>query len=218
MDYVAAHDNRDGGFSLWLESDMVPVKRDWLDRLDAEWRQAADVWVMGRYVPNVPKRLIVRRKRLWIDEHINGGACYAKAFARLVPKEYRRGTFDVAIYPYVKHNDRTRRTEAIAFSTVEDCRRDAADARYAVLHGFLQNKEEFLNRCLMPLPNETTTREARWQVPFWLRCWKSLRLSFYWHRQRALLEALLYEQSLLAAREALAQRPLATVPSRRKAA
>ena len=37
MDYVAENFANDGGFSLWLESDMVPVKTDWIDRLVAEW-------------------------------------------------------------------------------------------------------------------------------------------------------------------------------------
>ena len=40
LDHLSqAYDLR-GGFGLWLESDMVPVKRDWLTRLSAEWSRA----------------------------------------------------------------------------------------------------------------------------------------------------------------------------------
>lgn len=150
MDHIAATAAADGGFSLWMESDMVPVKPGWLDRLSGEWEQGGDLLVMGCFVPTVIKKRFLRRSRVWVNEHINGGACYAKDFGRQVPPEYRTGTFDLAVYPYLKQCGRFRTTPSIAFSTVKRCQRDLSDPRRVILHGFLQDKDLFLEHCLRP--------------------------------------------------------------------
>lgn len=189
MDHIAATATADGGFSLWLESDMVPVKSDWLDRLAGEWQSGGDPLVLGCFVPSVRRKRFLRRSKIMALEHVNGGACYAKEFARQVPPEYRAGVFDMAIYPYLKQSGRFRTTEAIAFSTITRCQRDVGDPRRVLLHGFLQDKDAFLERCLQPLAQlESAVPEPRVplrQATFWKR--KSRTQEYYRERFLAAL-------------------------------
>lgn len=79
MDHIASTFKPDGGFSLWLESDMIPVKKDWLDRLSAQWYAADEpLRIMGCLV----RAILSASRRIVVDEHINGGACYAQDFAQ----------------------------------------------------------------------------------------------------------------------------------------
>jgi hypothetical protein len=199
MDYVAANTEPDGGFSLWMESDMVPVKPDWMDRLAQQWEETDDSsLVMGCFVPNLYRMVFFRRKRLQINEHINGGACYAKNLSFEVPKVYRTGTFDVAIYPFLKQEGRFSTTESLAFSTMDRCRRDIVDPRYVILHGYLQDKDAFVDRCLQPLMDVeraiSVTHPTLEAFRQWL--WK-MRLKFDNRGTEALFETLLMEQAEL---------------------
>lgn len=189
MDHLAATDAADGGFSLWMESDMVPVKPDWLDRLAGEWRQGGNLLVLGCFVPTLRRKRFLRRTKVWTPEHINGGACYAKDFGRQVPQEYRAGIFDLAIYPYLKQSGRYRATQSIAFSTVKRCHRDLADPRRVILHGFLQDKDLFLDRCLHPDDHAEPALQSRQTPRRWLTFWgrSSDRVE---HRRERFLEAL----------------------------
>jgi len=195
FDYLAGESSNDGGFALWLESDMVPVKPDWLERIAGEWERSHDPLVMGCFVPEVMKHRFIRRKRLWISEHINGGACYAKDFAKVVPDWYRSGTFDVAVYPFLKENGRFVVTPSLSFSTVDQCRIDMADPRKAILHGFMQDKDAFVDKCLQPLnSNEQRFRESP-PYMFAAKCWMTrVNLRFVKRGKEAMLQALLLEQ------------------------
>ncbi len=115
MDYVHTHDNHDGGFVLWLESDMVPIRSNWLDRLDEEWRTIERPLVLGRLVTNFPDYL----GGAPVPPHINGGACYAKDLAAVIPSPPGRGLpFDMAMFPTIASSGRGwRTTEQFAFAS-----------------------------------------------------------------------------------------------------
>lgn len=154
MDYMATEMEDDGGFGLWLESDMAPVKADWLDRLHAEWSRADDPLMLGCYVPKVYKPRFLRRKKLLLVDHVNGGACYAKQFARRMPQEAREGVFDVVVYRYACETGRVILSDQIDFSTNERVRRDVLAPQKVLLHGFMQDKDAFVDDCLAPVTEQ----------------------------------------------------------------
>lgn len=154
MDYLHEHFPGDGGFNLWLESDMAPVKADWIDRLDAEWQTHTDPWLMGCYVPKVYKSRLFRRRKLLLDDHVNGGACYARHFARLMPASAREGVFDVAVYAPARDQGKIVFTDQIDFSTNQRVRRDVLNPGKVLLHGFMQNKDRFVADCLAPVTDQ----------------------------------------------------------------
>lgn len=151
MEYLDRQTPDDGGFGLWLESDMAPVEADWMDRLHEEWCEGTPPMLMGCYVPHVYKQRLLRRRKLLLEDHVNGGACYAKKFARWMPKEAREGVFDVAVYKYAKKLGRVKATRQIDFSTNARVRRDVLDAEKVILHGFMQQKDEFIDECVRPV-------------------------------------------------------------------
>ncbi|MGI9519896.1 MAG: hypothetical protein ACR2NP_22775 [Pirellulaceae bacterium] len=151
MNYIEQHSEDDGGFGLWLESDMVPVKPNWLDRLDEEWDASGPPLLMGCYVPEVYKQRLLRRRKLLLEDHVNGGACYAKHFSRWMPSEAREGVFDVVVYKLAKKLGRVKATGLIDFSTNERARRDVLDPDKVLLHGFMQDKDKFIDDCIAPV-------------------------------------------------------------------
>ncbi len=192
MDHVGREFEDDGGFSLWLESDMVPVKPDWLDRLDAQWRTGRPPLMLGCYVPPVYKQRLLRRKKLLLADHVNGGACYAKHFGRLMPLEARQGVFDVAVYRYAKRMGRVTATHLIDFSTIGRARRDVVDPNKVLLHGFLQDKDKFVDRCLQPVTNRE--RQKKFLHPVmdgWETTRRRVRVWFVRKGQRAMFENML---------------------------
>ena len=193
MEFVAqkfGENNR--GFCLWLESDMAPVKSDWLDRLSAEWYQGGTPLMMGCHVPDTYKKRIFRKPKLILNAHINGGACYATDFARRLPVSARRGVFDMAVYQHALRNGGIRKTEQIAFSSLGRVRRDVQCPKKVLLHGFMQEKDQFIDACLRPV-----TLQER-QASVWhplqdqlelLR--RRFRVQFVRHGHRAMLENML---------------------------
>lgn len=151
MEFIAQNFCQSDGFGLWLESDMAPVKPDWLDRLSAEWYKDGPPLMMGCYVPDVYKHRIFRKPKLLLNAHINGGACYATDFARRMPPQAREGVFDMAVYQYAENKNRVRPTRQIAFSTLKRVRRDVLDPDKVLLHGFMQEKDTFIEKCLAPV-------------------------------------------------------------------
>ena len=152
MEFISQRYPENDGFSLWLESDMAPVKPDWLDRLSDEWYSGSETPVMmGCYVPEVYKHRILKKSKLILNSHINGGACYAMDFAKQMPVEARLGVFDMAVYRYAEKLGRARYTRQISFSTLARVRRDVADDNKVLLHGFMQEKDFFVEQCLKPL-------------------------------------------------------------------
>ena len=179
MDYVAANYSHSDGFSLWLESDMAPVKPDWLDRLSDEWYGEDETPVMmGCFVPEVFKQRFFRKPKLLLGSHINGGACYSTDFALKIPAAARDGVFDVAVYQYALEIGRAKETTQIAFSTHERIRRDLIHPGKVLVHGFMQEKDRFIEQCVSPLtsveqktaffhPIQDTIETARRKVRVW---------------------------------------------------
>lgn len=152
MEFVAAEYAGSTGFSLWLESDMCPVKNDWLDRLSAEWYSTPQApLMMGCYVPEVFKLRLFREPKLILDPHINGGACYSIDFVNKMPAEAREGVFDMAVFGYAKLAGYVQKTEQISFSSTRRVRRDVLDDSKVLLHGFMQDKDKFIDNCVRPI-------------------------------------------------------------------
>jgi len=196
VDHLADAYQLDGGFGLWLESDMIPVKPDWISRLSDEWASSeTSPLILGLHVPDVEKRRFFRRSRPWVKEHLNGGACYANDFVRHLPLEAREGVFDVRLWDFLKHSDRVIRTRQIAFSTVANATRDSLDPERVLLHGFLQDKDAFLDACLgVDLSNAHSLPN---QSPWWERCdeaYQRFMVRFIIRGRRAMLQATLLEQ------------------------
>lgn len=192
MDHVRNHMPDDGGFALWLESDMAPVKENWLDMLDEQWRDGCPPLLMGCYVPPVYKKRLLRRDKLMLDDHINGGACYAKHFSRLMPAEARGGVFDCAVYQLAKKLGRVKTTELIDFSTNVRVRRDVMNPEKAVLHGFMQDKDTFIEQCLHPVTD--TERKTAFLHPMldrWETAQRKLRVWVVRRGQQAMFENML---------------------------
>lgn len=148
MEYVGQHLADDSSFALWLESDMIPVKPDWIQRLDEEWKSESDIpLVMGCYVPELYKKRVLREKRLVLHEHINGGACYHTGLAKILPVDIRDEVFDMAVYREAKKVGLTICSEQIMFSTTHRARRDVLNPELVLLHGFMQDKDRFIELC-----------------------------------------------------------------------
>lgn len=156
MDFLSTNSGEDDqGFGLWLESDMIPVKPNWLDMIVEDWHQSkVTPLLMGCLIPDVYKHRILKRPRKWIAEHINGGACYGRHFAKELPTEARNDVFDVAIYPYLLETGRMKESQTIALSTMERCRADVVDPRRTILHGFMQDKDDFIDKCRQPVTSD----------------------------------------------------------------
>jgi hypothetical protein len=190
MEFIEKNYQSNDGFSLWLESDMAPVKPDWLDRLSDEWYSESQTPVMmGCYVPEVYKYRIFKKPKLILHPHINGGACYSMDFAAQMPPEARKGVFDMAVYQYADQLGRAKFTRQIAFSTHDRVRRDIADPDKVLLHGFMQDKDRFINQCLTPL-SEAERKRSGWN-PLLDRletAKRKLRVQFVRRGHRAMLE------------------------------
>ncbi len=152
MDYVADNYQSGDGFSLWLESDMAPTQPDWIDRLSGQWygHQQTPI-MMGCYVPEVYKTRLFKKRKLLLEPHINGGACYSMDFVHHMPAEARHDVFDMAVFQYAQSKGRAVPTNLISFSTNGRVRRDLQDQQRVLLHGFMQEKDAFIEQCLKPL-------------------------------------------------------------------
>ena len=145
MDHIASTFKPDGGFSLWFESDMIPVKKDWLDRLSAQWYAADEpLRIMGCLV----RAILSASRRIVVDEHINGGACYAKNFAYLPLEARSSSCFDCGLYECARRLGGVQPTWQIAFSTIARVGQDIGDPNVTLLHGYRDDKDAFIGRCL----------------------------------------------------------------------
>lgn len=156
MDYLAENSSDDDqGFGLWLESDMIPVKPNWLDAIVSDWHSDSKTpWQMGALIPDVYKHRFLKRPRKWIAAHVNGGACYNRQFAKLIPESAKKEVFDVAIYQHVLAAGGLKATSTIALSTMQRCRADIVDDRRMLLHGFMQDKDDFVDKCRQPVTQD----------------------------------------------------------------
>lgn len=162
MDYVAENYKGADGFSLWMESDMAPTQPDWIDRLSEQWYSHSEVPIMmGCYVPEVYKSRLFKKRKLLLEPHINGGACYSMDFVNHMPQEAREDVFDMAVFQYAQSKGRAMSTDLISFSTHSRVRRDLQDEGKVLLHGFMQEKDLFVQQCLTPL-SEKEIAGAGW--------------------------------------------------------
>jgi len=201
MDFLAANFSEEDGFGVWLESDMAPIKPDWIDRLSAEWYQGTEQGnpppiMMGCYVPEVYKYRFFKKPKLMLDPHVNGGACYATNFAKHMPKAARNGVFDMAVFQYAKKLGRVRFSSQISFSTTARMRRDLLDDRKVLLHGFMQDKDKFIEGCLRPL-TEQEKSAARWEPvrESWEQLQRQIRVRVIRKGHRAMLENMFLAKS-----------------------
>ena len=196
MAFIQDNFGDNDGFSLWLESDMAPIKPDWIDRLSAEW-YTGDVRpvMMGCFVPEVYKYRIWKKPKLILHPHINGGACYAMDFSTQMPPEAREGVFDMAVYQFAEKLGRARFTKQIAFSTNARVRRDLMDENKVLLHGFMQEKDQFIDQCLAPLTT-SEIKSAHWNE-FYDRMetfGRKLKVQFVRRGRKAMLENMFLEK------------------------
>jgi hypothetical protein len=196
---------------------MAPSQPNWIDRLSAEWFSSATPTepktiahtikmatpnaktelakpsstpiMMGCYVPNVYKHRILKGKKKILDAHINGGACYSMDFAKHMPKAARNGVFDMAVFQYAQKLGRIKPTRKIAFSTLNRVRRDLLDKSKVLLHGFMQDKDQFIDQCCKPITDQEK-QAATWHN--WLDRWENIqrkiRVQFVRRGHQAMLE------------------------------
>ena len=197
MDYIAENMGNDDGFSLWLESDMAPVKSDWLDRLSDEWYGVNDQSapestpiLMGCYVPPVFKHRPFRRKKKILDCHINGGACYSKQFAIQMPPEAREGVFDMAVFRHAETVGRIVYSDQITFSNTARVRRDVVNPQLVILHGFMQDKDAFIDQCVLPVTPEERQATLAWSSvnERWENIRRQIKVMFVRKGQQAMWE------------------------------
>ncbi len=196
MDFIANHLNRQPGFSLWLESDMAIVKPDWIDRLSQEWHSNSSApLMMGCFVPDVYRWRVFRGYKHILHAHINGGACYVKDFASRMPAEARLGVFDMAIYPHVCQAGGARISSQICFSTTARARRDVLDPGKVILHGFMQDKDQFIQRCVAPVTGrELSAMMFNPLLNRWEHAQRRVRVFFVRRGPRAMFENMMLAQ------------------------
>jgi len=144
---------------------------------------------MGCYVPEVYKYRYFKKPKLLLAPHINGGACYAMDFADQMPADAREGVFDMAVFQFAEKLGRARFTQQISFSTHTCVRRDIADPKKVLLHGFMQEKDRFIEQCLTPLTEQEKSRST-WNPVFDKieTAKRKIRVQFVRRGHRAMLE------------------------------
>jgi hypothetical protein len=143
MEYIAGAFPQDGGFVLWLESDMVPIRENWAHKLISEWTDSPNLILMGPLMPEFRTR-----KGNVIPEHINGGSCYSKDLVKHVPLEARRAYFDLELFSYVKATTRFKPSDSFVLATYHDVPELIFASKAVILHGYLQPKDKFVKRCV----------------------------------------------------------------------
>lgn len=194
MQFIRENSLDDGGFAMWFESDMAAVQPDWMDRLHAAWNHGPAPLLMGLYVPEVYKQRLLRRNKLILEDHVNGGACYAKHFADRMPAAAREGVFDVVVYKHARNLGQVKSTQLIDFSTNTRVRRDLLDRSKVVLHGFMQDKNRFIDDCVAPLTERE--RNSAYLNPLWDSLENTQRKLRVWMVRRG--KQAMYENMLLA--------------------
>ncbi len=203
LDYVAEAEGDDDGFCLWLESDMVPVKSNWLDQLSEQWHeQPRSPLVMGCKIPDVYKYRLFRARRQMAAAHINGGACYAKNFATKMPAEAREGTFDMAIYEHLQSMGEGQASDLITLSSIKHSRRDIERRAPVILHGFFQDKEQFVDVCVeIARDNPKKNVEYGRLNQLYDQTWRRLKVGIMRRGRRAFIETLLFQMDLELAKQ-----------------
>jgi hypothetical protein len=154
MWHVANDHDSEQDFVMWFESDMCPVKPNWIDRLSADWKSCGDVYAMGYVIPDIDRERRNKfapwqpvKKRRWVSLHVNGGACYRRDLIRHVASEHRAGIFDIEIGKMLASHGGYADCPGIVLTTAERLPHDLRDDKTLVVHGYLQDKDAFLDAC-----------------------------------------------------------------------
>lgn len=136
----------DGGFALWWESDMLPVKPDWLDRLDQQWRSLNEPLVMGQHVDALPPHL----GGDCLPPHVHAAACYSSSICSYVPSPVgRREPFDSSMFPYLsEHPERWHASSQFTFTNVEQIEACRLSADVSVVRGLGQPSDDFVRSAI----------------------------------------------------------------------
>lgn len=142
MDFVLTRFDHDDGFVLWMESDMVPAKPDWLERVHREWCDFGSPLVMGQFVDRLPHHLGDGP----VPPHITGGACYAKNLSEFVATGVdRQPRFDVSLFNALENqHERVHATSQFAFGAVQLIDQMINDECISLVRGLAQPADEFV--------------------------------------------------------------------------
>jgi hypothetical protein len=151
MGFINRQYIKDSGFVLWMESDMVPTKSNWVDRLDEEWTNQRNALVMGLYL----RRKYIVKTSGFLPEHINGGACYSKNIAAVIPPSRRGVPYDETLFKEIRKSGRYRKSNLFKFSALSTLVDDIENERVAILHGYRQNKTLFVNKAIKLLGSKS---------------------------------------------------------------
>ena len=194
MEWMSENSKSADGFGLWFESDMIPVRPNWLDMIVEQWTTGGQPWLMGCLIPEIYRnRLFKTTPPKWTEEHVNGGACYCRHFARHLPDEAREDVFDLAVYSYCRDAGMVRSTPSISLSTMGRCRLDIGNPNRAVLHGFLQNKEKFLAKCTALSQKSLHPQVVNEQLESLRLAWQKFRIKLGAKSDRVKLSAIFAE-------------------------
>ena len=195
MDWIAAHSSSNQGFGFWFESDMIPVKRHWLDSIVEEWNEGETPLLMGCVIPEIYRnRLLKTTPPKWTEEHINGGACYRRDFALQMPEAAKQEVFDLAVYPYCQAIGKVKRSTTITLSSMKRFRSDIAHPDKAVLHGFLQDKDRFVECCSQQtFADQSTVRQPSERAKAWDIAIQKLRIKLGFKNEHIKLNAIFAE-------------------------
>ena len=159
MEYVNKNYEKDGGFTFWLESDTLPVKKNWVDLLGLEWEKHPGILIMGLYVPWLID------PRMGCDvvlPHINGSACYAKDLDNLIPQSYKASStqpFDISLSQYAIKAGKFHKSGQFVFTDQYKLCHNIQDPRIVIVNGYRQNQDEFISKVSSLLKNPVMIKE-----------------------------------------------------------
>jgi hypothetical protein len=166
MWHVANDPDSSRDFVMWFESDMCPVKPNWLDRLSDDWAACGDIYAMGYVIPDIDRERRkkfapwkAKKKKRWVSLHVNGGACYRRDLIRHVAPEHRAGIFDIEIGKMLASEGGFADCPGIVLTTTERLSRDLKDEQTLIVHGYLQDKDVFLDMCFADLVSDDSQKQ-----------------------------------------------------------
>jgi hypothetical protein len=157
MNYIYKVYEQDGGFVLWFESDMIPVASRWIDLLENEWVKWAGVLVMGLFIP----RTFFIKGKYFVEEHINGGACYSKKIAKVLPADFGKTPFDISLFYRIHMRNKYHKSRLFKFSHMYSLLDDIQNKKVVILHGYLQNKNKFISKTINLIESSEARRSER---------------------------------------------------------
>ena len=150
MEYINNNYEKDGGFVFWLESDMLPIKKNWVDLLELEWKKHPGILVMGLYIPWL---IDPRVECNLITPHINGGGCYVKYLDSIIPISYKNPAFDMHLSRYAMKVRKFHKSGQFVFTDKYELCYDISNPKITILHGLEQDHNQFISGTINLLRN-----------------------------------------------------------------